>query len=103
MYVRLVEFSGADQDKHDMVVEAMRTNIVGTLRGFDGFRGFIGLYDAEGGRAKAVLLWDTKEAGEAAEQQLHEKRRRIAGGLGITVESEDLYEAPVVELEEALA
>jgi len=58
MYVRLVEFSGADEAKHDQVVQTMRETIVPTLRGYEGFRGFIGLYDGASGRATAVLLWD---------------------------------------------
>jgi hypothetical protein len=103
MYVRLVEFSGADEDKHEQVVETMRENIVPTLRGFEGFRGFIGLYDGASGRAKAVLLWDDKETAEKAEEELYDRRRRIAGGLGLSVESEDLYEASVVALEGAPA
>ena len=99
MYVRLVEFSGADAEKHDRVVETLREDVVPTLRRFDGFAGFIGLYDGENGRARAVLLWETKEQAETAENELMERRRRIAGGLGLTVESEDLYEAPVVEVD----
>jgi hypothetical protein len=30
-----------------------------------------------------------------------ERRRQIAGGLGLTIESEDLYEAAVIEFEGA--
>lgn len=52
-------------------------------------------------RAKGVLLWDSEETAEAAEQELVERRGQIAGGLGLTVESAELYEAPVVELETA--
>jgi len=44
-------------------------------------------------------LWETKEAAEAAEETLVERRRQMAGGAGLTVESADLYEALVVELE----
>ena len=103
MYVRIVEFSGADAEKRDQVVQAMRQNIVSTLQGYDGFVGFIGLYDGANERAKAVLLWDNAEMAETAENELHDRRRRIAGTLGVIVESEDLYEAPVVELAKALA
>jgi hypothetical protein len=99
MYVRLVEFSGADAEKHDSIAETMRDNIVPTLRGFDGFLGFIGLYDGDNGRAKAVLLWENKEQAETAENELVPRRRRIAGGLGLAVESEDLYEALFVDVD----
>jgi hypothetical protein len=99
MYVRLVEFSGADAEKHDSIVETMRDNVIPTLHRFEGFYGFIGMYDGENGRAKAVLLWDTKEQAEAAETELVPRRRRIAGGLGMTVESEELYEALAVDVD----
>jgi hypothetical protein len=73
--------------------------VLPTLRGYTGFAGYIALYDEERRRAGAVLLWETKETAEAAEEELAERRRQIAGSMGLTVESADLYEAPVVELE----
>jgi hypothetical protein len=36
-----------------------------------------------------------------AEETVTERRRQIAGGLGLTIESEDLYEAAVIEFEGA--
>jgi hypothetical protein len=65
----------------------------------DGFAGYIALYDAPNQRAKALLLWESEEAAETAEQELAERRRQISGQMGFTVESADLYEAPVVEIE----
>jgi len=47
------------------------------------------------------LLWESEETAEAAEQELAERRRQLASGIGLTVESADLYEAPIVELESA--
>jgi hypothetical protein len=98
MYVRLVSLSGADSDKRENAIRTMRENVVPTLRGYDGFAGYLGLYDAETGRAKGVILWDSKEAAEDAEETLAERRRNMAGSVGLTVESEDLYEALVVEV-----
>jgi len=99
MYVRLVELTGADAEKHDRVVETMQEIIVPALRELDGFAGFIGLYGDENGRAKAVLLWETREAAEAAETQLVPRRRKIFGDLGLTLEAQDLYRAPVVHVD----
>ena len=67
----------------------------------DGFAGYIALYDQDNRRAKAVLLWESEETAEAAEQELVERRRQLASGVGLTVESADLYESLVVELETA--
>ena len=103
MYVRLVSLSGADPHKRENAIRTMRENVVPTLRGYDGFAGYLGLYDADNGRAKGVILWESKEAAEAAEETLAERRRNMAGSVGLTIESEELYEAPVVEVSKAQA
>lgn len=101
MYARLVSFSGADPEKRERAIQTIRETVLPTLREYDGFAGYIGLYDEQNRRAKALLLWESKEAAEAAEETLVERRRQMAGGVGLTVESADLYEAPVVNLEAA--
>jgi hypothetical protein len=98
MYARLVSFSGADPEKRERMIQTMRETVVPMLRQYDGFAGYIALYDQENRRAKAVLLWESEETAEAAEQELVERRRQLASGVGLTVESEDLYEAPVIDL-----
>jgi hypothetical protein len=101
MYARLIEFSGAEPDKRDKMMEIVRGTVIPMLREYDGFAGYIAMYDADNRRAKAVLLWETEEAAEEAEKTLVERRKQLAGSIGLTVESQDLYEAPVVELEGA--
>jgi hypothetical protein len=101
MHARLVSFSGADPDKRERMIETIRGTVLPMLRQYDGFAGYVGLYDEQNRRAKAVLLWETEEAAEAAEPELAERRKQLAGGIGLTVESADLYEAPIVELEGA--
>jgi hypothetical protein len=101
MYARLVEFSGADPEKRDLAIETMQGTVNPMLRGYDGYAGYISLYDADNRRAKAVLLWDSAEAAEEAEKELAERRLKIAGSVGLTVESADLYEVPVAEFEGA--
>ena len=101
MYARLIEFSGADPDKRDKMLETVRGTVIPMLREYDGYAGYLAMYDAGNSRAKAVLLWETEEAAEEAEKTLVERRKQLAGGIGLTVESQDLYEATVVELEGA--
>ena len=101
MYARLIEFSGAEPGKREQMIEIVRGTVIPMLREYDGFAGYITLYDQGNRRAKAVLLWETEEAAEEAEKTLVERRKQLAGGVGLTVESQDLYEAPVVELEGA--
>ena len=101
MYARLVSFSGADPEKREKALETIRGTVIPILRDYDGFAGYIALYDEENRRANAVLLWESQEAAEEAEETLVERRRQTADGVGLTVESADLYEALVVELEAA--
>jgi hypothetical protein len=98
MYARLVSLSGADPAKREETVQTIRETVIPMLRTYDGFAGYIGLYDEEGGRAKGLLLWESKEAAEAAEETLAERRQNITSSMGLTLESADLYEAPIVEL-----
>jgi DNA helicase HerA-like ATPase len=101
MHARLIEFSGADPEKRDAAIETIRGTVIPMLRSYDGFAGYIALYDGANRRARAVLLWESEEAAESAEETLAERRRKLAGSVGLTVESQDLYEAPVVQLEGA--
>jgi len=99
MYARLVSISGADAEKRERAIQTIRETVIPALRHYDGFAGYIALYDAQNRRAKAVLLWESEETAEAAEPELGVRRAQIMSELGFTVESADLYEAPVVELE----
>jgi hypothetical protein len=98
MHARLIEFSGADPEKRENAIETIRGTVIPMLRQYDGFEGYIALYDEDKRRARAILLWETQEAAEAAEETLAERRQKLASGVGLTVESADLYEVPVIEL-----
>jgi hypothetical protein len=101
MYARLISFSGADPEKRDRALETIRGTVIPMLREYDGYGGYIALYDATNQRAKAILLWDSEQNAEEAEKTLVERRQKLASSVGLTVESADLYEAFVVELEGA--
>ena len=101
MFARLISFSGANPENREHAIQTIRETVIPMLRTYDGFAGYIALYDQENSRAKAVILWESEETADAAEKELTERRRQIAGGVGLTIESADLYEAPVVELEKA--
>jgi hypothetical protein len=99
MHARLISFSGADPARRDEAAQTMRETVIPMLRGYDGFAGYIGLFDGANRRARAIILWESEETAEAAEQELAERRVKLAGSVGLTVESADLYEVPVLELE----
>ena len=102
MYARLISFSGADPEKRDSAIEMIRGTVIPMLQNYDGFAGYLALYDEENKHAKAIILWDSKETAEAAEETLVERRAQMTQQVGLTVESADLYEATVVELAGAL-
>ena len=101
MHARLIEFAGADAGKREQMVQTIQEKVLPMLRTYDGFAGYVALYDPDKSRARAIILWETEEAGVAAEETLAERRRQLSGGLGLSIESEDLYEATVVEFEGA--
>lgn len=98
MYARLITFSGADPEKRDFAVETIKETVIPMLQTYDGFAGYLAFYDADNGKATGIILWDSKDAAEAAEATLVERRAQISSRIGLQVESVGLYEAPVVEL-----
>lgn len=98
MYARLISFSGADPGRRESMLEMIRGTVLPMLQSYDGYAGYLALYDSDNRRAKAIILWESKEAAEAAEETLVERRAKMTAEVGISVESADLYEAPVVEL-----
>jgi hypothetical protein len=101
MHARLISFSGAGSEKREKAEEMIRGTVLPTLRTYDGFAGYLALYDAENSRARAIILWDNEDAAVSAEETLAERRAGMASSVGLTIESADLYEAVVVELEGA--
>ena len=96
MFGRLVEIEGIDPSKRDEIVGIIRERIIPGMQEIDGFGGFIALYDADNRRARSVVLWETKESAEEAERQFGSRREEIVTGMGGTVRSADLFEAPIV-------
>lgn len=98
MFGRLVEIEGIDPTKREEVLGILRERIIPGLKEIEGFAGFISLVDEENRRARSVVLWETKEGAEEAERQFAAKREEIVTGMGATVRSADLYEAPIVKV-----
>jgi len=71
------------------------------LKACDGFQGHMSLIGEDSSRSKATILWASNDAADAAEETLAERRKGMVAQVGISIESVDLYEAPVVELEGA--
>jgi hypothetical protein len=98
MYARMISFSGADPEKRESAIEMIRGTVIPILQTYDGFAGYIALYDQSNREAKAIILWESRDAADAAEETLEERRQKMVDQVGLTIESVDLYEATVVEL-----
>lgn len=98
MFGRLVEVDGVDPSRREEAIATMRETIIPALKEMDGFAGFISLVDAEQGRARSVVLWETRNAADEAERIFGPRREEMVRGLGGTVRSADLYAAPIVEI-----
>ncbi len=98
MYARLVEVEGIDPSNREDVLGIIRERIIPGLKEIDGFAGFIALVDEGNRRTRSVVLWETQEGAEEAERQFKAKREEVVRGVGGTVQSADLYEAPIVEV-----
>ena len=98
MYGRLVEIEGVDASKREEVLGIIRERIIPGLKEIEGFAGFISLVDEENRRARSIVLWETREGADEAERTFAAKREEIVRGMGGTVRSADLYEAPIVEV-----
>jgi hypothetical protein len=101
MYARVISFADATEDKREAAIEMIRGTVIPLLRTFDGYEGYLSLYDEANQRAKAIILWESKDAADTAEEQLVERRKNMTSQVGITIESVDLYEVPVADLEGA--
>jgi hypothetical protein len=98
VFGRLIEMEGVDPSKREEVLEMIRERIIPGLKEIDGFGGFISLVDEENRRARSVTLWETKEGAEEAERRFKAIREETVRGMGGTVRSADLFEAPIVEV-----
>jgi hypothetical protein len=100
MYARLVRFSIADRDKAtpENARQMIRERVIPMLSQYDGYAGYLSFMDRERNRARAIILWDTEEHAEAAEQTLAERRLGMASSVGLSVESTELLEAIAVEV-----
>jgi hypothetical protein len=98
MFGRLVEIEGVDPSRRDEVLGIIRDRIIPGLKEIEGFAGFISLVDEENRRARSVVLWETREGADEAERQFAARREEIVRGMGGSVRSADLYEAPIVEV-----
>ena len=99
MHARLVSFSGGNPDARDRWAQTIQDTVIPTLRGLEGFAGYIGLAGKDGQQVKGLVFWDNEEHAEAGERATQERRREVSGGIGLTVESAELFEVLAMEMD----
>jgi len=100
MHARLIRFSIADPNRGtpENAQQTIRERVIPMLSQYDGYAGYLAFMDKDRTRARAVILWDSEEHAEAAEETLAGRRREMAESIGLSVESTELYEAIAVEV-----
>jgi hypothetical protein len=98
MYARVLTFEGADPAQREEAVQQIRGEVIPRLEQIDGFAGYTALWDGENRKAKAIVFWETREHAEAAEGELAPRRKEMTERMGLTIASNRLLEAPIVEM-----
>ena len=101
MYVRVVSFSGFSADARDTWTQTINETVIPTLRGQKGYAGYMGLVGKDDQEFKGLVFFDSEENAEEAERAVQTRRREVSGGVGLTVESADLYEVIAKDMESA--
>jgi hypothetical protein len=97
VHARFLDFEGADPARRDEGTEMIRTRALPNIQAQDGYVGYIGAFNDETRSMRAVVLWESREAAEAAEEKLAPMRDKLTGEFGIRVTSNEVYEAPIVD------
>lgn len=80
-------------------IQLTRDVLVPNARQQEGYRGYIGLYDAERGVGTAITLWEDEGAEEASDEALRPAREQFAAMFeaDVRVEKYDVAVAEVVD------
>lgn len=77
-------------------VELTRSVLVPAARQHPGYRGYVGLYDAERGIGMAVTLWADEQAEHDSDDAMRASREQFAQAYGAEVTVEN-YDVAVVD------
>jgi heme-degrading monooxygenase HmoA len=98
MFARVSTYQGTSEtidrslDRSDEVVPV--------VRGLDGSRGLIYLFDRGSGKSVSITLWESAEAMQASEEAANRIRRDSADASGETIVGVDRFEVGLLDLGE---
>ena len=73
-----VSYIQAQADRIDDVVAQVKSDVVPTLAGQDGFKGFTVLVDRDSGQVVGISFWESEDAMKASEEVADQSRREAA-------------------------
>lgn len=74
MYARVTRFSGLPPERIQATLRAFREEHLPALQQQDGYRGVQVMVDQQGGRAIAIMYWESQEALRASDKLASEAR-----------------------------
>ena len=78
-------------------IQLTKDVLVPAARQQEGFRGYIGIYDAPSGTGMALTLWEDERTEEASDEALRPNREQFAEAFGADMRV-DKYDVAVAEL-----
>ena len=96
VFARVTTFTGTPE-QIDEGLRLYREQALPWLREASGFRGFVALVDRAGGRSMGLTLWASAEVAADADASGRSLREQISEGIGLTMESLDVFEVAFAE------
>ena len=81
MHARVTYIDG-EPDKVDDVIGQVESDVLPTLKGQDGFKGFTLLVDRSSGRLVGISFWESADAESASEEAIRQSRDEAAQTAG---------------------
>src|SRR5438128_778387 len=89
MHARVASFEGRDRSLTDELIQRVRDQGPGSV---PDARGFLGLFDREGGTALGITFFDSEEAISDSEQAFEDMAQHFPRGMRGRRTSVDVYE-----------
>ena len=96
MRARLIR-TEASPEVMEAGIQMTKDVLVPAAREREGFRGYIGLYDAERGVGLAVTLWEDDQTEQASDDASRLMREQLAESVGARV-SVEKYDVAITEM-----
>src|SRR5712691_13297920 len=94
MHARVASFEGRDSSLTDELIERVRDQGPGSV---PDAKGFLGLFDREGGTSLGITFFDSEEAIRNSEQAFEDMAKNFPAGMRGRRKSVDVYEVTIID------